>query len=133
MASNLPPQMSLRHMRNKMPDRHGHVLSAIKSPKSMTNAQFTSTTAPSMKGGTCISALLTHAQLMANHLGMMSSIWSGGICRRTMACTPPWGVPSVIFLLAQAKRKIWPQTDNILKHSIAAVLVRILDSGSYWI
>ena len=116
VASNLPPQMSLRHMRNNMPDRHGHVLSVIKSPKAMTNMQFTSTTGPSTKGGTCISALLTHAQLMATHLGMTSSTWSGGICRSTMACTPPWGVPSVIghfaankasrniFLLAQAKK-----------------------------
>ena len=61
----------------------------------MTNTQFTSTTGPSMKGGTCTSALLTHAQLMATHLGMMSSTRSGGICRRTMACAPLWGVPSV--------------------------------------
>ena len=90
VASNLPPQMGLRHMRNNMLDRHGHVLSVIKSPKAMTYAQFTSTTGPSMKGGTCTSALLTHAQLMVTHLGIMSSTWSGGICRRTMACTPTW-------------------------------------------
>ena len=115
-ASNLPPQMNLRHVRNNTLDMHGHVLSVMKSQKAMTNAQFTSTTGPSMKGGTCTSAHFTHAQLMATHLGMMSSTWSGGICRRTMACTPPWYVPSVkghfaankacrnIFPLAQAKR-----------------------------
>ena len=95
IASNLPPQMNFRHVRNNMLDRCGHVLSVIKSQKAMTNVQFTSTKGPSMKGGTCTSAILTHAQLMATHLGMMSSTLSGGICRRTMACTPPWGVPSV--------------------------------------
>ena len=79
--------------RNNTPNRHGHVLSVIKSQKAMTNMQFTSTTGPSMKGGTCTSALLTHVQLMVTHLGMMSSTWSGGICRRTMACAPLWGVP----------------------------------------
>ena len=79
VASNFSPQMSLRHMRNNMLDRHGHVLSVIKSPKVMTNAQFISTTGSRMKGGTYTSALLPHAQLMASHLGMMSSIWSGGI------------------------------------------------------
>ena len=31
VASNLPPQMNLRHMRNNMLDRHGYVLSVIKS------------------------------------------------------------------------------------------------------
>ena len=65
VASNLPPQTNSRHMRNNMPDRCGHVLSVIKSQKAMTNIQFTSTTGPSTKGGTCTSALLTHAQLMA--------------------------------------------------------------------
>ena len=78
-ASNLPPQMNLRHMRNNMLDRCGHVLSVIKSQRAMTNTQFTSTIGPIMKGGICTSALLTHAQLMATHLGMTSSTWSGGI------------------------------------------------------
>ena len=111
-ASNLPPQMNLRHMRNNMLDRHRHVLSVIKSQKAMTNTEFTSTTGPSMKGGTCTSALLTHAQLMATHLGMASSTWSGGACRRTMACTPPWGVPSVKghFAANKASRNIFPLT-----------------------
>ena len=69
VASNLPPQMNSRHIMNNMPDRHGHVLSVIKSQKAMTNVQFTSTTGPSTKGGTCTSAPLTHEQLMATHLG----------------------------------------------------------------
>ena len=109
-ASNLPPQMNLRNMRNNTLDRHGHVLSVIKSQKAMMNVHFTSTTGPSTKGGTCTSALLTHAQLMATHLGMMSSTWSGGICRRTMACAPPWGVPSVKghFVANKASRNIFP-------------------------
>ena len=88
VASNLPPQMNSRHMTNNMPDRYVHVLSVIKSQKAMTNVQFTSTTGSSTKGGTYTSALLTHAQLMATHLGMMSSTWSGGICQRAMICTP---------------------------------------------
>ena len=76
----------------------------------MTNLQFTSTIGPRMKAGTCTSGLLTHAQLMATHLGMTSSTWSGGICRRTMACTPPWGVPSVMghFAANKASRNIFP-------------------------
>ena len=37
VASNLPPQMNLRHMRNNMPDRRGHVFSVIKSQKAITN------------------------------------------------------------------------------------------------
>ena len=49
VASNLPPQMNSRHMRNSTPDRCGHVLSVIKSQKAMTNMQFTSTTGPSTK------------------------------------------------------------------------------------
>ena len=89
VVSNLPPQRNSRHMRNNMPDRCGHVSSMIKNPKVMTNVQSTSTIGPSMKGGTCTRAFLTHAQLMATHLGMTSSTWSGGICRRTMACTKP--------------------------------------------
>ena len=110
VASNLPPQMNSRHMRNNMPDRCGHVLSMMKNQKAMTNAQFTSTTGPSTKGGTCTSVLLTHAQLMATHLGMTSSTWSGGICRRTMACTPLWGVPSVMghFAANKVSRNIFP-------------------------
>ena len=109
-ASNLPPQMNLRHMRNNMLDRCGHVLSVIKSQKAMTNMQFTSTTGPSTKGGTCTSALLKHAPLMATHLGMMSSTWSGGICSRTMVFTPLWGVPSVMghFSANKASRNIFP-------------------------
>ena len=109
-VSNLPPQRNSRHMRNNMPDRHGHVLSVLKNQKVMTNAQSTSTTGPSMKGVTCTSALLTHAQLMATDLGMMNSTWSGGIWRRTMACAPPWGVQSVMahFAANKASRNIFP-------------------------
>ena len=109
-VSNLPPQMNSRHMRNNMLDRHGHVSSVIKNPKALTNMQSTSTTGASMKEGTCTSALLTHAQLMANHLGMMNSTWSGGICRRTMACTPPRGVQNVMghFAVNKASRNIFP-------------------------
>ena len=136
VTSSLPPQMNSRHMRN-MPDRCGHVLSVIKNQKAMTNMQFTSTTGPSMKGGTCTSALLTHSQLMATHLGMTSSTWSGGICRRTMACTPPWGVPSVkghfaankvsrnIFPCAQAKRiNLAPNRHHIQRKSLDAMSVQ---------
>ena len=110
VVSNLPPQMNSRHMRNNMLDKHGHVLSVIKNPQAMTNAQSTSTTGLSTKGGTCTNALLTHAQLMATHFGMMSSTWSGGICRRTMACIPPWGVQSVMghFAANKASRNIFP-------------------------
>ena len=76
----------------------------------MTNVQSTSTTGPSMKGGTCTSALLTHAQLMATHLGMMSSTRSGGICRRTKVCASPWGVQNVTghFAENKASRNIFP-------------------------
>ena len=103
----------------------------------MTNAQFTSTTGPSTKGGTCTSALLTHAQLMATHLGMMSSTWSGGICRRTMACSPLWGVPSVMghfvankvsrnmFPLARAKRiNLAPNKHHMQRKSLDAMSVQ---------
>ena len=137
VASNLPPQMNSRNMRNNMPDRLGHVLSVIKSQKAMTNAQFTSTARPSMKGGTCTSVLLTHAQLMATHLGMMSITWSGDMYRRTMACTPPWGVPSVkghfaankvsrnIFPLAQAKRiNLAPNRHDLQRKSLDVMSVQ---------
>ena len=136
-ASNLPPQMNSRHMRNNMLDKCGHCLSVIKSQKAMTNAQFTSTTGPSMKGGTCTSAVLTHARLMATHLGMRSSTWSGGICRRTMACTSFWGVPSVmahfagnkfsrsIFPLAWAKRiNLAQNRHHMLRKSIDVMSVQ---------
>ena len=69
-----------------------------------------------MRGGTCTSALLTPVSLMATHVVMMNSTLYGGICRRTMACSPPWVVPNVmgpsavskpsrnIHQLAQAKK-----------------------------
>ena len=67
-------------------------------------------TGPSMKGGTCISALLTHAQLMATHMAMMNSTLYGGICRRTLGYAPPWVVLNVMATSAanKASRNIYP-------------------------
>ena len=110
VVSNIPLQRNSKHMRNNVLDRCGHVLSVIRNPKVMTNVPCTSTTGPSMKGGTCISALLTHAQLMATHMAMMNSTLYGGICRRTMGCDPPWVVLNVMAPSAanKASRNIYP-------------------------
>ena len=56
-----------------------------------------------MRGGTCTSALLTPVPLMAIHMVMMNSTLYGGICRRTMACSPPWVVPNVMGPSAVSK------------------------------
>ena len=110
VVSNFPLQRNSKHMRNNMLDRCGHVSSVIRNPKVMTNVLCTSTTGSSTKGGTCISALLTHAQLMVAHMAMMNSTLSGGICRRTMGCGPPRVVLNVMAPSAadKASRNIYP-------------------------
>ena len=90
-------------MRSNMSDRCGHASSVIKSQKVMTNALFTNTTGPNMSRSTCTSAVLTPVPLMAIHMVMMNSTLFGGICRRTMACGPPWVVPDVMGLFAASK------------------------------
>ena len=102
MVSNLGPQKNLKHMRSNTLDRCGHALSVIKSQKLMTNALFTNTTGPNMRGGTCTSELLTPVPLMATHMVMMNSALFGGICR-TMACSLPWVVPDVMRPFAARK------------------------------
>ena len=69
----------------------------------MTNALFTNTTGPNMRGGTCTSALLTPVPLMATHMVMINSTLFCGICRKTMACSPPWTVPDVMGPFAASK------------------------------
>ena len=96
MARNLGPHKSLKHMKSSMWDRCGHALSAIKSQKVMTSTLFINTTGPNMIGGTCTSALLPPVPLMSTQMVMMNSTLYGGICRRTMACSPPWVVPNVM-------------------------------------
>ena len=102
VARNLGPHKSLKHMKSSMPDRCGHALSAIKSQKVMTSTLFINT-GPNMRGGTCTSALLTPVPLMTTHMVMMNSTLYGGICRRTMACGPPWVVPNVMGPSAVSK------------------------------
>ena len=101
--SNLGPHNSPQHMKSSMLDRCGHALNAIKSQKVMTSALFVNTAGPNMRGGTCTSALLTPVPLMATHMVMMNSTLYGGICRRTMACSPPWVVPNVMEPSAVSK------------------------------
>ena len=96
VASNLGPHKSLKPMKSNIPGKCGHALSVIKSQKLMTSALFINTTGPNMRGGTCTSALLTPVPLMATHMVMMNSTLYGGICRRIMACSPPWVVPDVM-------------------------------------
>ena len=103
VARNLGPHKSLKHMKSSMWDRCGHALNAIKSQKVMTSALFINTTGPNMIGGTCTSALLPPVPLMAPHMVMMNSTLYGGICRRTMACSPPWVVPNVMGPSAVSK------------------------------
>ena len=103
VVSNLGPQKNLKHMRSNMPDRCGLASSMIKSRKVMTNTLFTNTTVPNMRGGTCINALLTPVPLMGTHMVMMNSTLFGGICGRTMACSPPWVVPDVMGPFAASK------------------------------
>ena len=103
VASNLGPNKSLKHMKSSMLDRCEHALSAIKSQKVMTSALFINATGPNMRGGTCTSALLSPVPLMATHMVMMNSTLFGGICRRTMACSPPWVVPNVMGPSAVSK------------------------------
>ena len=103
VARNLGPHKSLKHMKSSMRDRCGHALSAIKSQKAMTSALFINTTGPNMIGGTCTSVLLPPVPLMATHVVMMNSTLYGGICRRTMACGPPWVVPNVMGPSAVSK------------------------------
>ena len=103
MARNLGPHESLKHMKSSMQDRCGHALSAVKSQRVMTSALFINTTGPNIIGGTCISALLPPVPLMATHMVMMNSTLYGGICRRTMACSPPWVVPNVMGPSAVSK------------------------------
>ena len=96
VARNLGHHKGLKHMKSSMWDRCGHTLSAIKSQKVMTSTLFINTTGPNMIGGTCTSALLPAVPLMATPVVMMNSTLYGGICRRTMACGPPWVVPNVM-------------------------------------
>ena len=103
MARNLGPHKSLKHMKSSMWDRCGHALSAIKSQKVMTSTLFINTTGPNMIGGTCTSARLPPVPLMATHMVMMNSTLYGGICRRTMTCSPPWVVPNVMGPSAVSK------------------------------
>ena len=103
VASNLGPHKSLKHTKSSMQDRCGHALSAIKSQKVMTSALFINTAGPNMMGGTCTSALLPPVPLMATHMVMMNSTLYGGICRRTMACSPPWVVLNVMGPSAVSK------------------------------
>ena len=103
VASNLGPHKSLKHMKSSMPDRYRHALSVIKSQKVMTSALFIKTTVPNMRGGTCTSAILTRIPLMATHMVMMNSTLYGSICRRTMACSPPWVVPNMMGPSAVSK------------------------------
>ena len=103
VARNLGPHKSLKHMKSSMQDRCGHALSAIKIQKAMTNTLFINTTGPNMIGGTCTSALLPPVPLMGTHMVMMNSTLYGGICRRTMACSPPWVVPNVMGPSAVSK------------------------------
>ena len=104
VASNLGPHKSLKHMKSSMLDRCGHALSAIKSKKVMTSALvYKHYRTPNMRGGTCTSALLPPVPLMATHMVMMNSTLYGGICRRTMACGPPWVVPNVMGPSAVSK------------------------------
>ena len=103
VVSNLGPQKNLKHMRSNTPDRCGHASSVIKSQKVMTNVLFTNTTGPNMREGTCTSAVLTPVQLMATHMVMTNSTLFGGICRRTMACSPPLVVPNVMGPFAESK------------------------------
>ena len=56
-----------------------------------------------MIGGTCTSALLPPVPLMATHMVMMNITPYGGICRRTMACSPLWVVPNVMGPTAVSK------------------------------
>ena len=120
MARNLGPHKSLKHMKSSMQDRCGHALSAIKSQKAMTSALFINTTGPNMIGGTCTSALLPPVPLMATHMVIMNSTLYGGICRRTMACSPPWVVPNVMGPSAVSKHsKNINQTARAKKISLA--------------
>ena len=69
----------------------------------MTSTLFINTIGPNMIGGTCTSALLPPVPLMGTHMVMMNSTLYGGICRRTMACGPPWVVPNVMGPSAVSK------------------------------
>ena len=103
MARNLGPHKSLKHMKSSMWDRCGHALNAIKSQKVMISTLFINTTGPNMIGGTCTSAVLPPVPLMPTHMVMMNSALYGSICRRTMACGPPWVVPNVMGPSAVSK------------------------------
>ena len=120
MVSNLGPQKNLKHMRSNMLDRCGHASSVIKGQKVMTNMLFTSTTGPNMRGGTCTSALLTPVPLMATHMVMTNSTLFDGICRRTMACSPPWVVSNVMgpFAASKPSRNIY-QPARVKRISLA--------------
>ena len=102
VARNLGPHKSLKHMKNSMWDRCGHALSAIKSKKVMTSTLYKHYRTQHDRRH-CTSALLPPVPLTATHMVMMNSTLYGGICRRTMACSPPWVVPNVMGPSAVSK------------------------------
>ena len=81
VANNLGPHKSLKHMKSSMPDRCGHVLSAIESKGNDKCSVIKNTTGPNMRGDTCTSALSTPVPLMATHMVMNSTLlvaYAGG-------------------------------------------------------
>ena len=107
VANNLGPHKSLKLMKSSMPAKCGHALSAIKSPKVMTSVLFTNITGPNMRGGTCTSALVIHVPLMDTQMAMMNNTQYGAICRRIMACGPPWVVQNVMGPASKSSRSTY--------------------------
>ena len=90
------PRLNLLNMRNSMQAKPGLVLTVVSSQRVMTKELCTSIIGHSMSTGTSINVPLMGAVLMGILFGMMNSTWYGGICRRIMGCTSPWGALSVM-------------------------------------
>ena len=96
MGSSLKPRLNLLNMRSSMQAKPGLVLTVVSSQRVMTKELCTSIIGHSMSTGTSINVPLMGAVLMGILLGTTNSTWYGGICRRIMGCTPPWGALSVM-------------------------------------
>ena len=92
VGSSLKPRLNLLNMRSSMQAKPGLVLTVVSSQRQMTKELCTSIIGHSMSTGTSINVPLMGAVSMGILLEMTNSTWSGGICRRTMVCAPPWDV-----------------------------------------
>ena len=96
VGSSLKPRLNLLNMRSSIQAKPGLFLTVVSSQRQMTKELCTSIIGHSMSTGTSINVPLMDAVLIGILLGMTNSTWSGGICRRTMVCTPHWGALSVM-------------------------------------